>query len=402
MNATTLIHVQRGSARLRAISGDAGGRKSESYITGMTHERRLHSVPDDELLQRLTQLTGDSRGVEADLVAHVGEVDVRRLYLREASPSMFSYCTDVLHLSEAEAYLRINCARIAREHPVLLTMLADGRLHLSGIVKLAPRLTVENRDQLLERATHRSKRQIEELLAELFPRPDSPALVRKLPERHPSIPPVARSLMKSTAPEVELRPDAVHFSSAAAPPSARSAIVEPLAPARYKVQFTASSELRDKLQRLQALMRTRIPDADLAAIVEDAVTEKLARLEARRFGKAKAPRKQVSTSDTTPGSRYIPAAVKRVVTERDQQRCRYEDRRGRRCSARGQLEYHHRHLFAFGGDRSPDNIALMCKRHNRFLAEHDYGVSKMARYRQDVGSGSESEARNGRSVSKQA
>ena len=48
---------------------------------------------------------------------------------------MFAYCTEVLHLSEAEAYLRIAAARASREHPLLLTMLADGRLHLSGIAQ---------------------------------------------------------------------------------------------------------------------------------------------------------------------------------------------------------------------------------------------------------------------------
>ena len=62
---------------------------------------------------------------------------------------MFAWCTEVLHLSEAEAYLRIAAARASREHPVLLTMLADGRLHLTGIAKLAPHLTPENRDDLL-------------------------------------------------------------------------------------------------------------------------------------------------------------------------------------------------------------------------------------------------------------
>jgi hypothetical protein len=96
---------------------------------------------------------------------------------------MFAWCTEVLHLSEAEAYLRIAVARASREHPMLLDMLREGRLHLSGIVKLAPHLTRENRQSLLERAAHRSKRQIEELIAELSPRPDAPALMRKLPER---------------------------------------------------------------------------------------------------------------------------------------------------------------------------------------------------------------------------
>ena len=95
---------------------------------------------------------------------------------------MFVYCMDVLHLSEAEAYLRILAARASREHPMLLTMLGDGRLHLTAIALLAPHLTRENRDGLLERATHRSKRQILELIAEIAPRPDVPGLVRKLPE----------------------------------------------------------------------------------------------------------------------------------------------------------------------------------------------------------------------------
>jgi hypothetical protein len=145
--------------------------------------RPLASLPDDELLRLLAELLGHSRRCESNLVAHIGEVDERGVYSREAVPSMFAYCVEVLHLSGAEAYLRIAAARAAREHPVLLEMLGDGRLHLSGIAKLAPILTVENRDALLSRAVHKSKRQIEELVAELAPRPDVPALMRRLPSR---------------------------------------------------------------------------------------------------------------------------------------------------------------------------------------------------------------------------
>ena len=166
--------------RLRAIPGR---RKGRSYIPIMEDNRPLRSVPDDELLHRLAELMGQSRRVEADIVAHIAEVEERRLYAREAFPSMFAYCMEVLHLSEAEAYLRILAARASRSHPVLLAMLTDGRLHLTAIVKLAPHLTCENRELLLERATYLSKRQILELVAEIAPRPDVPAVVRKLPER---------------------------------------------------------------------------------------------------------------------------------------------------------------------------------------------------------------------------
>ena len=155
----------------------------------MEEKRTLQSIPDDELLRRLAELLGQSRRVEADIVAHVAEVDERRLYAREAFPSMFAYCMAVLHLSEAEAYLRISAARASRKHPMLLTMLADGRLHLTAIAKLARHLTGENRDGLLERATHRSRRQIEKLIAEIAPRPDVPGLMRRLPDggRRPTL-----------------------------------------------------------------------------------------------------------------------------------------------------------------------------------------------------------------------
>ena len=390
----------------------------------MERTRSLEHVPDDELLRRLAELLRQSRRTEADLVAHIGEVDSRRLYAREASPSMFAYCTERLHLSEAEAYLRIAAARASREHPVLLAMLADGRLHLTAIAKLAPHLTPENREGLLARATHKTKREVEELLAELSPRPDAPALIRKRPERRAigtptpaprqSLDPIATSAFelrpdgvvspttelrldgvettklplipdRLPSPGAELRPDGVDTPGFAPRPeraeaSPSPATVQPLAPGRYKIQFTASAELRDKLERLQALMRSSVPDGDIAAIIEDAVTEKLERLEARRFARTKAPHEGPSETQTRPTSRHIPAAVRRAVHERDGGRCRFVDEQGRRCTARDALEFHHRHPFGLGGDHSPEGISLLCRAHNRFLAEVDYGRSTMARH----------------------
>ena len=102
---------------------------------------QLKSMSDDELLRRLSALLNKSRRVESELVAHIAELDRRDLYLGQACSSMFKYCTDVLHLSEAEAYLRIKVARASRAHPMLLDMLSDGRLHLSATAKIAPHLT---------------------------------------------------------------------------------------------------------------------------------------------------------------------------------------------------------------------------------------------------------------------
>ena len=59
------------------------------------------------------------------------------------------------------------------------------------------------------------------------------------------------------------------------------------------MQFTASAELHEKLARLQALMRSQVPDSDLSTIIEQAVAEKLEQLEAKRYAKASYPRIQL-------------------------------------------------------------------------------------------------------------
>jgi hypothetical protein len=380
----------------------------------------LKSVPDDDLLRELARLVTQSRGIEADLVAHIGEVELRRLYAREACSSMFEYCRRILLLRENEAYLRITVARAAREHPVLLEMLQDGRLHLSGIARLTPHITRENAANLLERASGMSYREIRELAAELEPKPDVAATIRKLPERSA---PASRGLLQPRAPACQLGAHRVEFETVKPEPSsrvgseagklessprfdsdaiklesrpgefrdpqlehkaavpARRALVEPLAPGRYQVRFTASLELREKLERLQALMRSSVPDGDLARIMEIAVSEKLERVEAKRFGRTKAPRSDPADADTSASSRHIPAAVRRLVYERDGGRCAFKDKYDRRCSKRHDLEFHHERPFALGGDHSPGNLALMCRTHNNLLAEQDYGEDVMARFR---------------------
>jgi hypothetical protein len=165
-----------------------------------------------------------------------------------------------------------------------------------------------------------------------------------------------------------------------------SAVVEPLSPDRYKVQFTGSKGLCAKLERLRALMRHEVPHGDLAAIIEKAVSEKLERMEAKRYGTtARTRRLKADPAAASASSRHIPAAVRRAVLKRDHHRCRYVDGQGRRCPERRNLEYHHRDPFAMGGDHGVENIRLMCHAHNAYLAEHDYGRKAMARYRESRG-----------------
>ncbi len=79
----------------------------------------LGGLSDNQLLVHLQDLIQRNHGLEAELVAHVGEVDARRLYLEQACTSMFHYCVHVLHFAEAVAYKRIAVARAARKFPAV-------------------------------------------------------------------------------------------------------------------------------------------------------------------------------------------------------------------------------------------------------------------------------------------
>ncbi len=231
--------------------------------------------------QLSVRLAGEERKATAQLIAALAELDARRLYLGEGCSSLFTYCTSVLHLSEHAAYSRIEAARVGRRFPAVVDLLISGDVTLTNVGLLAKVLTEENHREVLSRATHKSKRQVEELVAELRPRPDVATSVRKLP--HPagaesgacSGSASSPSSAQTDAPKTLLEPRA----------GARP-VIAPLAPERYKVQFTVDRDTYNKLRRVQDLMRHSVPDGDPAVVFDRALTVLLAELEKSRIASA--------------------------------------------------------------------------------------------------------------------
>ena len=169
------------------------------------------SLSDAELLVRVKQLAQSERQATAALVAHLAEMETRRLYLGQGYASLFGYCTKVLHLSEHAAYNRIEAAKAAVRFPVILVRLAQGDVHLSAVKLLAPLLTPENHRELLDAAKHKSKREVEEMVARLRPQPDAPASVSKLPSSKGAATPTANPeslFVPGAAPSDTAQPDA--------------------------------------------------------------------------------------------------------------------------------------------------------------------------------------------------
>jgi hypothetical protein len=318
----------------------------------------LSHLSDQTLLADLAALVAADRQTTAALLAHIAEVDARRLFLPAACSCMHVYCVQVLHLAEDVAFKRIQAARAARQFPQIFDAIADGRLHVSGVVLLAPHLTNENADALLAAAGHKSKAEIAVLLAQHCPRPDVPTRLEPLPAPAGALP----------LREVDLDPP-----PAAPPPVTK---VTPLAPQRFALHLTIDQAMQEKIMRAQARMRHEVPSGDLAQILDRALDALLAQQERKKFGATARPRTgKRRAAGTDP--RYVPAEVRRAVHARDGEQCTFVSEAGVRCSERGFLELDHRVPVARGGQPTVDNLRTMCAAHNRYEAERIFGTDFM-------------------------
>jgi hypothetical protein len=97
----------------------------------------MRRLSDEALIVRMKQCVSQERVATAELIAALGELDIRRLYLGQGFGSLFAYCTRSLHLSERAAASRIAAARLARRFPIILDLIADSRVSLTVVSLLA-------------------------------------------------------------------------------------------------------------------------------------------------------------------------------------------------------------------------------------------------------------------------
>jgi hypothetical protein len=351
----------------------------------------ISQLSDAELLANTRGLIGRSNQVFAALLAHLGEVEARGLHRTRACSSLYAYCIHELRLSEDAAVRRVAAARLVRQFPELLDAVAAGELHLTGLLMLGPHLTRENHREVLLRAKHRTKKEIAKLVRILDPLPEVPARIEALgpaPRGVVATNPTWAEQVASFCPVRELasgdRPrDWVDEVPEVPELDAPARINEAL---RYKVQFTATEEYVNLLERAAALLSNSNEHNGIEEIHLRALRGLVEQLEKRRYGAATQTSKPEDAAKPAPKraprrSRHIPARVRRAVFERDGARCTYVDAAGQRCREAHHLELHHIEPFARHGAHDLANLTLHCKAHNALAAEHDFGAEPIARER---------------------
>ncbi len=359
----------------------------------------LRHLASSTLRHDLKQLIFTDCGTTALIVAHIAEFIARKLYLEDGYASMYDYCVGELRMSEDIACRRIRAARAARRFPQIFEALADGRFHLTGISLLAPHLTGENAGELLAAGFHKTKREIQLLLAQRFPQPDLPTFIASLgtapaappaPMALPAPPQVAQGQSPVVAgPVIEVCTSPVHSSAPARIDDPVISVVTPLAPGRFGWQLTVDQETQDLLGDVENLLGHDVPPGQMGAVIKFALRAAKEKLEQRKFAQTEQPRRgRHSKVD----SRHIPDAVRRAVWKRDGGRCTFTSDTGHRCEERKDVQYDHIDPYAKGGKASIGGIRLLCRAHNQFEAERVFGAEFM-RHKRDAARDRASERR---------
>jgi hypothetical protein len=343
----------------------------------MRETGQIRALGDDELLAAVMGLVQRDNELLAELLAHLAELDQRRLYLDLGFPSLHAYCTSALGMCESTAGRRITAARVCRKFPEVLSRIASGALHLSAVCSLSPHLDWNNAPELIELCSNQSRRKVDEILAARFPRADVREKVR----------------------------------------------LDPLSVDRYGLHFTIDAEALAELEQVRALARHRLPGGELSELFKLAMRTLRTELEKQRFSVGKkqrvhrpaaaarqssggeggsAPPKADASEATltqhppaeaaqevvaqhppvevaqTVLARRPSAEVAREVYTRDEGQCTFVAQDGRRCGARDFLEFDHIDPHALGGEPTAVNLRLRCRPHNQLYARQCYGDQHMA------------------------
>ncbi|MFN0062966.1 MAG: HNH endonuclease [Myxococcaceae bacterium] len=328
---------------------------------------------------RLNRLFANERAAAAEFLSTLLEFDNQRLWEPLGYNGLFRYLHTELRMSKTLAFYRKAAVDLIRRCPAVLEPLRDGRLCMSALPEVARALEVSDWQSALPQFFGRSHREAQAVAATLRPMEHPP--LRTFISRAKSVHALEPDNVfpANRADEASMRSDSLLLSStlrtpvmlpgvgpSAEPPPAplrqRDAQV-PLTATLHRIHFTASEAFVRQLETTKDVLARRFPDGNLESLFGAGLELLLAQAsKSRRTG--------------------VSQPVKRAVLQRDQRQCQWPLAQGGTCGDTRFLEFDHVTPKARGGDASPGNLRLLCRRHNVQAAREAFGEEWMAQFGQ--------------------
>jgi hypothetical protein len=311
------------------------------------------SLTNEALLRTTLTLVAEERKLTTEILWHLHEIQVRKLYAEQGYSSLFEYVVQVLGYSEAAAGRRISAMKLLVEVPEIEPALKDGSINLSTLSTIQGFVQRKNSQRKSEPVSRHEKKELVLTLQGKSRRECERELAR-------------------------LDPNAV-------PPKENERVV---GATQTEIRFVADDALMEKLKRIRELDAHVTPGASYLELfhrMADVVLKKLDPLAKENKLQESAPPAELSSDlrshesrlakNQNVNPRFIPAAIKRAVWRRDRSQCTFVSSAGRRCSAKFGLQIDHRIPVALGGTADFENLRLLCRAHNQYEARNKLGPS---------------------------
>ena len=347
----------------------------------------LKVITNKELHEKLKMFCAQENKLNQDILAHLVEVDRRKLFLEMAYPSLFEYLTTGIGFSAASAQRRIDAARLMRQIPEVAEQLNSGAVSMVqlGKIQAAGRLlkkrgsivTVENKKTLLNAIQNKSVRETELIIAQTFDLPVV-TLEKSVLQKDESV----RMEITFTKEEMEKIKSAKALLSHSLGDGNLKDLFLYLADKviLQKTKVTAQkAESRDQdFNEADRRLRASKPNK-LASVRKSVVTKRVPAL----VGKNLDPNSKDSVTSNVSGFKetdfriggnstaiaktsFVPVNLKKFIFQRDKC-CQYrEPHSGRKCGSHYFLEVDHIQPKWSGGSDRVENLRLLCGSHNKY------------------------------------
>ena len=336
----------------------------------------LEHMSCNELDRSAEKLVHAEKRSSAKLIAHLAEMSRRKAALELGYRHLYEYCLTRLRLSEGSIPLRIQVANAARQYPQLLVALAENRISLTVAGLLASHVDDTNVDELVSACTGMSKRQADEYLVSIRPKPVFEPSIRKQPKQ-------AR-LRSDPAPAKPLPVPEPALATPTSPPKSKP-IVEPAQPDIFNFRFAADQSFKEKFERLAEVLGVENAQKHMAEILEQALDVALEKKDPKqKHERRQARERRLEVAKTTPSpdevslsepvtSRNVASDVRGRVLATAGYQCEYRARDATRCTSRTGLQVEHTRPFAIHHSHDEQYLRAYCPAHNRLAAERVFG-----------------------------
>ncbi|MBI2519608.1 MAG: HNH endonuclease [Bdellovibrio sp.] len=271
----------------------------------------LRTLSDKNLHERTIDASRKEKSKTLELLRHLTEVQRRVLYAEYGYSTLYKYVIYELGYSEGECWTRIQAMKLIRTSKFAEEKIAEGALSLSNAAEV---------QKYIQEFNYTDPGQVNETI-DLASQRSHRALVRELDRR---------AHRERTEKKIVLR-----------------------------------KQLLDKIERLNRLLDTDMTELEMIEMLLDKEV---------RECELRSQRPRTSKKVEVKNSRYIPVQVRRAVVTRSQHQCEFRDKNGKRCAERRNLQFDHLEPYALGGQRTEQNIQMLCSAHNQRRMVKTFGV----------------------------